>query len=61
MSICIRQTAASHPKLSFTPTYTFCSPICPDNFGAVFLVKTYFSFREMIFFSSTAQVCKFSP
>ena len=35
MSTGIRQTAASHPKLSFTPIYTFYSPICPDNFGAV--------------------------
>ena len=49
MSACIRKTAASHPKLAFTPTFIFCSPICP-NCGVVFFVKMYFSFREMIFF-----------
>ena len=56
MSTCIRQTVASHPNLSFTPTFIFCNPVCPDNLGVVFLVKIYFSFREMIFFSLTAQV-----
>ena len=50
MSACIRQTAASHPKFAFTPTFIFCSPICSDNFGVVFFVNIHFNFREMIFF-----------
>ena len=50
MSACIRQTAASHPKFAFTPTFIFCSPICSYKCGVVFFVKVYFSFREMIFF-----------
>ena len=51
MSACIRQTAASHAKFAFTPIFVFCSPICPDNCGVVFLwkyilvfVKWFFSF-----------------
>ena len=39
MSACIRQTAASHPKFAFTPTFIFCSPICSNNCGVVFLWK----------------------
>ena len=51
MSACIKQTVASHPKFAFTPTFIFCSPICPDNCGVVFFfVKIYFSCREIIFF-----------
>ena len=49
MSACIRQTAVSHPKFAFTPTFIFCSPICPSN-CVVFLSKYIFSFREMTFF-----------
>ena len=51
MSACIRQTAASHPKLAFTPTFIFCSPICPNNCGVFFFLWKYILiFREMIFF-----------
>ena len=58
MSACIRQTATSHPKFAFPPTFIFCSPIPPNNCGVVFFVKIYFSFREMIFFRLIAQICK---
>ena len=52
MSACIKQTVANHPKFAFTPTFIFCSPICPDNCGVVFFffVKIHFSFQEIIFF-----------
>ena len=50
MSACVRQTAASHPKFAFTLTFIFCSPICPDNCGVVFLWKYIFVFRQTIFF-----------
>ena len=49
MSECIRQTAASHPKIAVTPPFFFCSPICPKKCGEAFFRKIYFSFREMIF------------
>ena len=49
MSASIRQTAASHPKFSFTPTFIFCSPMCPNNCGVVFC-QNIFRFREMIIF-----------
>ena len=41
---------ASRPKFVFSPTFIFCSPICPNNCGVVFFVKIYFSFREMFSF-----------
>ena len=43
------EDVASRPKFDFTPTFIFCSPICPNNCGVVFFVKIYFSFREIIF------------
>ena len=37
-------------KIRFTPTFIFCSPICPNNYGVVFYYKkTYFILREIIF------------
>ena len=30
MSTCIRQTATSHPKFAYNPTFIFCSPIFPS-------------------------------
>ena len=39
MSACIKQTVASHPKFPFTPTFIFCSPICSNNCGVIFLWK----------------------
>ena len=30
---------ASRPKFVFSPTFIFCSPICPNNCGVVFLWK----------------------
>ena len=50
MSTCIRQSAASHPKFTSTPTFTFCSPTCPNTCGVVLFVKTYSSFREITIF-----------
>ena len=41
MSICIRQTATSHPKFAYNPTFIFCSPICP-----FFLVTNFRSKRR---------------
>ena len=41
---------ASRPMFDFTPNFIVCSPIYPNNFGVVFFVKIYFSFREIIFF-----------
>ena len=49
MSACIRQTVASHPKFSFTPTFIFCSPICPNNCGVVFLWKYILVFEKWFF------------
>ena len=49
MSACIRQTVASHPKFSFTPTFIFCSPICPNNCGVVFLWKYILVFEKLFF------------
>ena len=49
MSACIRQTAASHPKFAFTPTFIFCSPICPNNCGVVFLWKYILVFEKWLF------------
>ena len=49
MLACIRQTAASHPKFAFTPTFIFCSPICPNNCGVVFLWKYILVFEKWFF------------
>ena len=49
MSACIRQTAASHLKFPFTPTFMFCSPICSDNCGVVFLWKNNSVFAKWFF------------
>ena len=49
MSTCIRQTAASHPKFAFTPTFMFGSPICPNNCGVVFLWKYILVFEKWLF------------
>ena len=49
MSACIRQTVASHPKFSFTPNFIFCSPICLNNCGVVFLWKHILVFEKLFF------------
>ena len=49
MSACIRQTAASHPKFSFTPTFIFRSLICPNNCDVVFLWKYVLVFEKWFF------------
>ena len=51
----------SRSKFVFTPSFIFCSLICSNNGDVVFFVKIYFSFRELTFFYSTAQIRKFSP
>ena len=43
------QTAASHPKFAVTPTFIFCSPMCPDGYSVIFC-ENIFQFREMILF-----------
>ena len=49
MSACIRQTAASHSKFSFTPTFIFCSSICPNNCGVLLLWKCILVFEKWFF------------
>ena len=49
MSAYIRQTAASHPKSTFTSTFILCSPICPNNCGVLFLRKYIFLFEKWFF------------
>ena len=49
MSACIRQTATSHPKFAFPPTFIFCSPIPPNNCGVVFLWKFILVFEKWLF------------
>ena len=40
---------ASRPKFDFTPTFIFCSPICPNNCGVVFLWKYILVFEKWLF------------
>ena len=40
---------ASRPKFYFTPTFMFCSPICPNNCGVVFLWKYILVFEKLFF------------
>ena len=40
---------ASRPKLVFTPTFIFCSPICSYNCGVVFLRKYILVFEKWLF------------
>ena len=37
------------PKFVFFPTFIFCSPICPNNFGVVFLWKCILVFEKLVF------------
>ena len=46
----IENIVASRPKFFFSLTFIFCSPICPNNFGVVFLWK-YISVFEKWYFS----------
>ena len=39
----------SRPKFVFTPTFIFCSPICSNNFGEVFLWKYVSVFENWLF------------
>ena len=39
----------SRPKFVFTPTFIFCSPICSNNFGVVFLWKYVSVFETWLF------------
>ena len=40
---------ARRPKFVFSPTFIFCSPICPSNCGAVFLWKYILVFEKWFF------------
>ena len=40
---------ASLPKFVFTPTFIFCSPICSNNCGVVFLWKYILVFEKWLF------------
>ena len=40
---------ASRPKFVFSPYFIFCSPICPDNCGVVFLWKYILVFKKWFF------------
>ena len=48
-SIEIWNILASRPKLVFSPTFVFCSPICPNNCGVVFLWKYILVFEKWLF------------
>ena len=37
------------PKFVFSPTFIFCSPICPNNCGVVFLWKYKSVFEKWVF------------
>ena len=37
------------PKCDFTPTFIFCSPICSNNCGVVFLWKYILVFEKWLF------------
>ena len=39
----------SRPKLAFNLTFVFCSPICPNNCGVVFLWKYILVFEKWLF------------
>ena len=47
------------PKFVFSPTFIFCSPICPNNWSVVLWWKYILVFEKWSF-CSTAQICKFS-
>ena len=49
------------PKFVFSPTFIFCSPICPNNCGVVFFLKIYFSFGEMSFFVRPLKYANIHP
>ena len=52
MSASIKQIwniVASRPKFVFTPTLIFCSPICSNSCGVVFLWKYILVFEKWLF------------
>ena len=40
---------ASRTKFDLSPTFIFCSPICPNNCGVVFLWKYILVFEKLFF------------
>ena len=52
MSTCIRQTATSHPKFAYNPTFIFCSPICPSVDATFRHVGQNYSPKNKYFFAS---------
>ena len=54
-----QQSNYERASVAQTPNFIFCSPISPDNCGAVFFVKIYFSFLEMTFLVRPLQYANF--
>ena len=49
-NVSMHQTNSSKsPKFVFTPTFIFCSPICSNNCGVVFLWKYILVFEKWLF------------
>ena len=49
-NVSMRQTnSGKSPKFVFTPTFIFCSPICSNNCGVVFLWKYILVFEKLFF------------
>ena len=51
---------ASRPKFIFSPTFIFCSPICPYNCGVVSLWKNILVFEKWFFFVRPLKSVNFS-
>ena len=44
-----QKKSGKSPKFAFTPTFIFCSPVCPDNCDEVFLRKYILVFEKWFF------------
>ena len=50
-NVSMHQTnSGKSPKFVFPPTFIFCSPICSNNCGVVFLLKYILVFEKSFFF-----------
>ena len=58
LAILLGEDVSIHRTNFFSPTFIFCNPICPNNFGVVFLWN-YFSFWEISFFVRTLKYADF--
>ena len=52
---------ASRLKFDFTPTFIFCSTICPNSCGVVFLWKYMLVFEKWFFFVRSLKYANFHP